>query len=125
MISLIGTWMQNAAQGWLVLTLANAEYGRANAAFYVGLVSAVGSMPMFLFTLFGGVVSDRYQRRTILIITQFCLLILAAALALLVGTGNIHLWHVAVIAAGSGLGDGLRHAHPAGVSSRTSPPRRT
>lgn len=103
MISLIGTWMQSAAQGWLVLTQANKEFGPENAAFYVGLVATLGSLPMFLLTLFAGVVSDRYPRRTILIFTQTALGLLATALAVLVGLGHIRLWHVAALAAGSGL----------------------
>lgn len=103
MVSLVGTWMQNTAQSWLVFALAKTEYGPANASFYVGAVSAMGSLPMFLLTLYAGVISDRYDRRRILIATQTILGLLAAGLAMLVGTGTIRLWHVAVFAVCSGL----------------------
>jgi MFS family permease len=103
LISLIGTWMQNTAQGWLVFELAQREYGAASAAFYVGMVGALGTAPMFLLTLFAGVISDRYNRRNILIATQTMLALLAAGLAVLIGTGHVRLWHVAIFAALSGL----------------------
>lgn len=103
LISLIGTWMQNTAQAWLVYQLAKGEYGPANAAFYVGMVGALGSAPMFFLTLYAGVIADRYNRRNILIITQCIFLLLAAGLALLVSTHHVQLWHVAVFAACSGL----------------------
>ena len=54
-ISLCGTWMQIIAQGWLVLQL-------TDSAFAVGLVTALGSLPILLFTLYGGVIADRCQQ---------------------------------------------------------------
>ena len=93
-ISLIGTWMQSAAQGWLVLVLAIAEFGEANAAFYVGMIGALGSAPIFLLTLFAGVISDRHDRRRILVLTQTLLMLLAIGLGLLVSAGAVRLWHV-------------------------------
>jgi len=103
LISLIGTWMQNTAQAWLVYELAFRDVGPVSAPFYVGIIGALGSAPMFLLILFAGVVADRYNRRHILIATQTCLMLLAAGLAVLVGTGHIQLWHVAVFAVLSGL----------------------
>ena len=103
LFSLIGTWMQNTAQAWLVYQLAKEAYGPANAAFYVGLVGAMGSAPMFFLTLYAGVIADRHNRRTILIITQSIFLLLAAGLALLVSTHHVQLWHVAIFAIFSGL----------------------
>jgi len=103
LISLMGTWMQNTAQSWLVYQLALADYGEANASFYMGLIGALGSAPMFVFILYAGVIADRYNRRHILILTQTMLGLLAAGLAVLVGTGHIRLWHVAVFATLSGL----------------------
>jgi len=103
LISLIGTWMQNTAQSWLVYELALNAYGKTNAAFYVGLIGALGSAPMFMLILFAGVAADRYNRRHILIATQTFLGLLAAGLAFLYGTGHLRLWHVAVFAALSGL----------------------
>jgi len=103
LISLMGTWMQNTAQSWLVYQLAKGEYGAVNASFYVGFIGALGSAPMFLLILYAGVVADRYNRRHILILTQALLGLLAAGLAFLYGTGHLLLWHVAVFAAMSGL----------------------
>ncbi len=51
-LSNIGTWMQNVAQGWLVLLL-------TNSAFWLGVVSFAGAIPFLVFTLFGGVIADR------------------------------------------------------------------
>jgi MFS family permease len=77
LISLIGTWMQNLAQGWLVLTL-------TNSPFLLGLVSAVQFTPMLLFSLFAGVVADRLPKRKILILTQSGSALTALILGLLV-----------------------------------------
>ena len=101
-VSLIGTWMQNAAQGWLVLLLATATFGQGNAPFYIGMVGAIGSLPMFLFCLFAGVFSDRADRRRILIVTQSCLMLLAFGLAALTGMGVVKFWHVALFSVLSG-----------------------
>jgi MFS family permease len=72
-VSLIGTWMQQVGQGWLALEL-------TNSAFMVGLVSAAGSFPVLLLSLYGGVVADRRSKLRIVIICQSLLLIEAAAL---------------------------------------------
>ena len=72
-ISLIGTWMQQVGQGWLALEL-------TNSAFMVGLVSAAGSFPVLLLSLYGGVVADRRSKLRIVIVCQALLLIEAAAL---------------------------------------------
>src|SRR3989442_15885781 len=62
-ISLIGTWMQNIGEGWLVLTL-------SNSPFYVGLVSALSSLGVLLFTLYAGVLADRTDKRRTIILMQ-------------------------------------------------------
>jgi MFS family permease len=103
LVSLIGTWMQNAAQGWLVYQLATSEFGHAKAPLYIGMVSAFGMLPIFLFTLFAGVLSDQYDRRRILLITQTVMMLLAAGLGLLVQLGTIRLWEVGLFSFGSGL----------------------
>ncbi|HEX9250040.1 MAG TPA: MFS transporter [Gemmatimonadaceae bacterium] len=72
-VSLIGTWMQQVGQGWLALEL-------TNSAFMVGLVSAAGSFPVLLLSLYGGVVADRRSKLRIVIVCQALLLIEAAAL---------------------------------------------
>ncbi len=115
MVSLLGTWMQNAAQGWLVLLLAEQEFGPQHAALPVGVVTALGQLPMFLFCLFAGVLADRVDRRRILLVTQSCLMLLALALAVLVSTSTVHhtglggntykmhLWQVAIFTMCTGL----------------------
>ncbi|MDO9026350.1 MAG: MFS transporter, partial [bacterium] len=99
-VSLIGTWMQTVAQGWLVLQL-------TNSAFLLGTVNAIGSLPVLLFALPGGVIADRVNKRRILLFTQTVAMILAfilAALTHLHNTGVIVLkvWYVVAIAAVGG-----------------------
>ena len=81
-LSLVGTWMQSTAQGWLVLELTDSEL-------LLGLVTAAGSLPILLFTLYAGVVADRRDKRGIILTAQFASLLLALALALLTSTGAI------------------------------------
>lgn len=90
-ISLAGTWMQVVALGWLVLDL-------TNSPFYVGLVSTLTSLPILLFTLWGGVLADRVHRRRALILLQSFMLADALALALLTLTGHITVQWVMVLA---------------------------
>ena len=70
-LSNIGTWMQNVAQGWLVLLLTR------NSAFWLGVVGFAGSIPFLFFTLFGGVIADRVNKRRLLIMTQTAMMLLA------------------------------------------------
>ena len=90
-VSLTGTWMQQVAQGWVVLTL-------TSSALAIGAVSIVGSLPMLLLTLTGGVVADRYDKRQILIGTQTVLGLLAGVFALLVATDAITYWQIVLLA---------------------------
>lgn len=87
----IGTWMQNVAQGWLVLQL-------TNSSFWLGLVGFVGSFPFLLFTLFGGVVADRINRRYLLITTQTAMMVLAFILAALTYFKVITIGQLALLA---------------------------
>jgi MFS family permease len=73
-LSNIGTWMQNVALGWLVLSL-------TGSAFWLGVVGFAGSIPFLVFTLFGGVVADRVNKRRLLLVTQSVMMLLAFALA--------------------------------------------
>src|SRR5437660_9087757 len=95
-VSLIGTWMQNIAQGWLVLEL-------TNSPFYVGLVSALGSLGVLLLTLYAGVVVDRTNKHRLVILTQSLSMLPAFALALLVWSRTVAVWHVAALAAFLGV----------------------
>lgn len=81
-VSLIGTWMQTVGQGWLALEL-------TNSAFLVGVVSAAGSFPVLLLSLYGGVVADRYNKLRIVIVCQALLLAEAGALWWFTWTGRI------------------------------------
>jgi MFS family permease len=93
-VSLIGTWMQQVGQGWLALEL-------TNSAFMVGLVSAAGSFPVLLLSLYGGVVADRRSKLRIVIICQALLLVEAAALWWFTWTGRINIgWLLALTTVG-------------------------
>lgn len=90
-VSLIGTWMQSVAQGWLVLTL-------TNSPFYVGLVSGLGSLGVLAFTLYAGIVADRRDKRRLVILTQSISMMLALVLAVLVWAHVVTVWQVMVLA---------------------------
>jgi MFS family permease len=75
-ISLCGTWMQTIAQGWLVLHL-------TDSAFAVGLVTALGSLPVLLFSLYGGVIADRVNKRQFILVLQSLMLLEALTLGVL------------------------------------------
>ena len=89
-ISLSGTWMHSAAQGWLVFKL-------TNSPFYLGLVGSAMTMPILLFTMAGGVAADRFFKRNIILTAQIILMLLTLALAVMVSTGIVTVWHVLVI----------------------------
>jgi len=91
-ISLSGTWMQSVAQGWLV-------YSLTKSPLYLGMVAAAASLPILLFSLFGGVIADRYPKRDLLLFTQALSILPALALGLLTSRGIVTVWHVAVLAA--------------------------
>lgn len=95
-VSLSGTWMQTVAQGWLVLQL-------THSAFQVGLVTTVNTLPVLLFTLYGGVVADRVNKRRFLLTLQTLMLLEALALALLTASGRVTVGWVMVLAAAQGL----------------------
>jgi MFS family permease len=95
-VSLIGTWMQSVAQGWLVLTL-------TNSPFFVGLVSGLGSLGVLAFTLYAGVVADRRDKRRLIVLTQSLSMVQALVLAVLVWTKVVTVWHVMVAATALGI----------------------
>ena len=98
-VSLIGTWMQNVAQGWLV-------YDLTRSAFLLGLVTFLGALPITVFTLLAGVVADRHNKRAILIANQTAAMLLAFLLAALVHWHIVTVWHIA----GIGLLTGIANA---------------
>jgi predicted MFS family arabinose efflux permease len=85
--STIGTWMQILAQSWLV-------YKLSNSSVYLGLDAFFGQIPIFLFSLFGGVFADRRSRRSLLLMSQVVQLVCAFTLAALVATGVVRVWHI-------------------------------
>jgi MFS family permease len=91
LISLIGTWMQSVAQGWLVLRLTDSPA-------LLGLTAAMTSLPVLLFSLFAGTIADRFPKRTILLCTQTGALLLASTLAFLTLTGLVQVWHIMLLA---------------------------
>jgi MFS family permease len=93
--SSIGTWMQKVAQSWLVLEL-------TNSASYLALDAFLGELPILLFTLIGGVVADRHDRRRLLLASQVVQMASAFALAVLVAGGWVHIWYVLALSFLSG-----------------------
>jgi MFS family permease len=91
LVSLIGTWMQHVGQAWLVLEL-------THSSFMLGVVSALQFLPMLLFSFFTGPFIDYFDKRKIIILTQFSFLALAFTLAVLDWTGVVRYWHIAVLA---------------------------
>jgi predicted MFS family arabinose efflux permease len=94
--SSIGTWMQIVAQGWLI-------YRLSHSAFLLALDQFLGGIPIFLFSLIGGVVADRAERRKILLVSQYVQMGSAALLTVLVLTGLISVWHILCLSFVSGL----------------------
>lgn len=90
-ISLVGSWLQTVAQGWLVFEL-------TRSAFWVGMVAALNSLPILAFVVLGGVIVDRFSRKKILYLTQIAPLLLAAALGALTFSGAATLFNVGVLA---------------------------
>ena len=90
-LSLCGTWMQSVAQAWLVLEL-------TDSAAMVGFVVAVQTLPVLLVGPFGGLIADRADKRSLLIVLQLVMGVLAAILAVLVLTEQVRLWQVFALA---------------------------
>lgn len=99
-ISLVGTWMQQVAQGWLVLQL-------TNDPFWLGLVAVAQFGPILALGLFGGLIADHLPKRQTLLVTQMVALVLAFALFGLTATGVVEVWHVMVLAAMLGVANAV------------------
>ncbi len=91
LVSLIGTWMQGAAQGWLVHRL-------THEPFWLGLAGTAMFLPVFLFSFLGGVAADRLPKRTLIIASQSVALCLALILSILTFTNTVTVYHILVIA---------------------------
>ncbi|MGE5801311.1 MAG: MFS transporter [Gemmatimonadota bacterium] len=90
-ISLIGTWMQNVGEGWLILSL-------TNSPFYVGLTSALSSLGVLLFSLYAGVIADRTDKRRFIIFMQVAFMLEAFTVSILVWSGVVQVWQVLLLA---------------------------
>ncbi len=93
--SLVGTWMQLTAQGWLVLRLTDSPT-------LLGAIGLASALPILLLSIPAGVLADRMPRRTLLITSNAVALMLALLLALLTLSGNVVYWQIALLAAGMG-----------------------
>ena len=96
-VSNTGTWMQRVAQDWLVLQL-------TGSAAALGITTGLQFLPMLLFSLWGGVVAERFPKRRVLICTQAFSATTAAVLGVLVLTGTVATWHVFLLAFLLGVG---------------------
>src|SRR5438270_6816962 len=96
LISLIGTWMQNVAQSWLV-------YRLTGSSLLLGSVGFASQIPVFLLAPVGGTVADRYSRHRIVIATQVASMTLAFILAGLTLAHKVQVWHIFVLAASLGV----------------------
>ncbi len=101
-VSLIGTWMQMAAQSWLVLTI-------THSATALGLVVAVQTLPVLLLGPYGGVVADRIDKRRLMVILQTAMGLQALVLGVLTVTGAVRLWEIAVLAALLGVNNAFEN----------------
>jgi MFS family permease len=100
LVSLIGTWMQRVGQAWLVLEL-------TNSAFKLGMISSLQFAPVLLFAVPAGAIVDRISKRRLLMLTQSVLMLQASVLTVLVWTGRVQYWHVAVLSAVYGMAQAI------------------
>jgi MFS family permease len=84
--SSVGTWMQKVAQAWLIVTMTGSR-----SAFFLGLDSFLGELPLLLFTMIGGVFADRRDRRHMILMSQIIQMVVAFLLALLIYMRRIHI----------------------------------
>lgn len=96
LVSLAGSWMQSTAQGYLVFELTKSPV-------FLGYVGFAAGIPSWVFTLYGGVIADRIPRRTIILVAQAAMMVLAFVLAGLVVTGLVQPWHVVGLALLNGV----------------------
>jgi MFS family permease len=96
LVSLIGTWSHVVAEGWLA-------YQLTHSAFRVGIIAALNTLPVLLFSLFGGAIIDRFPKKTILYYTQTFALIIASLLGILTLTHTIAVWNMSILVFCMGL----------------------
>jgi MFS family permease len=101
-ISLIGTWMQMAAQSWLVLTL-------TGSATTLGVIVALQTLPVLLLGPYGGVIADRVDKRRLMVALQIAMGVQALVLGVLTVTGAVRLWEIGALAALLGLNNAFEN----------------
>lgn len=89
-LSLMGTWMQGVAQGWLV-------YEMTGSRLALGTIAFAGSIPTLVFMLPAGAVADRVSRRNMMLVSQTVMMICAFILAFFTGTKTLQIWYIAVL----------------------------
>jgi predicted MFS family arabinose efflux permease len=89
LMSSIGTWMQKVAQAWLIITMTGSR-----SAFFLGLDSFLGELPLLLLTMVGGVFADRRDRRHMILMSQIVQMLVALVLAMLIYMRRIHIAHI-------------------------------
>jgi MFS family permease len=99
-ISMLGTWMQATAQAWVVWQLTGSTE-------QLGIVAMLNTLPLLVFGPWTGVWADRLDRRRVLIGTQIAAAILAAALAILVQTNTVQMWHLYILSTLLGMVNAL------------------
>jgi MFS family permease len=90
LVSLVGTWTQSAAQGYLI-------YQLTKSPAYLGYASFANGLPTWIFTLYAGAIADRVPRRTLMVITQSGMMVLAFILAILTFTNTVQWWHILIL----------------------------
>src|SRR5438094_1773009 len=95
-ISDTGTWMQVMAQGYVMSTL-------TNKALLLGMANLAAGLPMLLLTMVGGSAADRFDKRKILLTTQYVQIALAISIGLLIMSGKLEIWHILAFAVALGV----------------------
>src|SRR5580693_4885807 len=101
-VSLIGTWMQMAAQSWLVLSL-------TGSATTLGVIVALQTLPVLLLGPYGGVIADRVDKRRLMVILQIAMGVQALILGVLTVTGAVRLWEIGALALLLGLNNAFEN----------------
>ena len=94
--STVGTWMQKVAQSWLIFDL-------TKSSFYLGLDDFLGQLPILLFTMIGGVIADRHDRKQLLLGSQYVQMATAFTLAALVFWNRVSIWHILALSFAAGV----------------------
>jgi MFS family permease len=100
LLSNIGGWMATTGAAWEMTSL-------TTEPIFVALLSAAGTLPMFLFCFLAGILADRFERRRYIILCQFWMMGVAATLALLALTGRLDAWSLLTLAFCMGLGNAM------------------